>query len=60
MQKVQSTNQPIKNELPESFGDVLIKKSHMIMKNKNPINDHYKIDKKNVLGSGSFGTVHRV
>ena len=39
---------------------VLIKKSTMIVKNENPISSCYKIDKKNILGSGSYGVVHRV
>lgn len=39
---------------------MLIKKSSMIMKNERPIGEFYKIDKKNVLGTGSFGTVQRV
>ena len=49
-----------KNELADIFEEVLIKKSSMIMKNEKPIGEFYKIDKKNVLGTGSFGTVQRV
>ena len=40
--------------------DILIKKSTMIQQNQNPISACYKIDKKNVLGSGTYGVVHRV
>ena len=42
------------------FEEFLIKKSNMIYENTNAISSCYKIDKKNVLGSGTFGTVHRV
>jgi hypothetical protein len=42
------------------FEEFLIKKANMINKNENPINTFYKVDKKNVLGTGTFGTVHRV
>jgi len=46
--------------LAEIFEEFLIKKSSMISKNEHPISQFYKIDKKNVLGTGSFGTVQRV
>ena len=42
------------------FEEFLIKKSNMIHENVHPISTCYKIDKKNALGSGTFGTVHRV
>lgn len=40
--------------------DILIRKSTMIQKNSQPISACYKVDKKNVLGSGTYGVVHRV
>ena len=42
------------------FEDIMIKKSSMIRQNLNPISSEYKIDKKNILGSGTYGVVHRV
>ena len=42
------------------FDDILIKKSAMIQKNYEPISKIYKVDKNNVLGTGSYGVVHRV
>jgi hypothetical protein len=42
------------------FQEFLIKKSNMISENTSAISSCYKIDKKNALGSGNFGTVHRV
>jgi hypothetical protein len=48
------------NGLEKVFEEFLIKKSNMIYKNDNPINTFYKIDKKNILGTGTFGTVQRV
>ena len=48
------------NSLEKVFEEFLIKKSSMISKNENPISTFYKIDKKNILGTGTFGTVQRV
>lgn len=42
------------------FEEFLIKKENLIKQNEHPISAFYKIDKKNVLGTGTFGTVHRV
>jgi calcium-dependent protein kinase len=36
---------------------IIIKKASMIMKNTEPISVCYKVDKKNVLGTGSYGVV---
>jgi len=54
--------QPQKKEsgLADIFEEFLIKKSNMIHKNEHPISQFYKIDKKNILGTGTFGTVQRV
>ena len=49
-----------KSKLADIFEGGLIKKSSMILKNERPIRDFYKIDKKNLLGDGAFGTVRRV
>ena len=38
----------------------IIKKKNMILKNVNPISKCYQVDKKNVLGSGTYGIVYRV
>jgi hypothetical protein len=40
--------------------DILIRKASMIQKNSEPISSCYKVDKKNILGSGTYGVVHRV
>lgn len=48
------------SSLCEIFEEVMIKKSNMIYKNDHPISQFYKIDKKNILGTGTFGTVQRV
>lgn len=47
---------------PKLAGDVedfLIKKSTFIVKNEQPLDTVYKMDKK-VLGSGTYGTVQKV
>ena len=49
-----------KSKLADIFEGGLVKKSSMILKNERPIRDFYKIDKKNLLGDGSFGSVRRV
>ena len=40
--------------------NILIRKATMIQKNDQPISACYKVDKKNILGSGTYGVVHRV